>query len=79
MTYQLPTLCSTCTRLDRSVVGFGGTVLIKSCEAFPGGIPYEIGGLGGDHRKPRGDEVDGLTFNGDPDPYWIKYHKLQEG
>lgn len=52
MTSQLPVQCLACARL---LAG-------STCEAYPAGIPAEIGMRGDDHRTPRGDEVDGLVF-----------------
>jgi hypothetical protein len=55
VTTYLPSLCRACTRLDQ-----GGDT--ARCEAFPDGIPFDIIGLGGDHRTPvEGDH--GLQFS----------------
>lgn len=49
-----PVLCLACRRLTRPGV-------VGTCQAFPDGIPIEIGLSGGDHRRPvEGDH--GLQF-----------------
>lgn len=86
MTSQLPTLCWSCRRLDRSVTAPGSpTPIVSRCEAYPDGIPPEIA-RGGDHREPRGDEVDSLVFaqasgevaRGDLE-MWQRYHDAVRG
>jgi hypothetical protein len=52
MTIQFPAQCMACARRTTG----------SMCEACPAGIPAEIGMRGDDHRRPRGDEVDGLVF-----------------
>ena len=56
MTTYTPSQCRACTRLRQPADG------LTHCEAFPGGIPFEIIGLGGDHRQPV-DGDHGLRFD----------------
>ena len=85
MTSQLPALCFSCRRLDRSVTDPDtGTVALARCQAFPDGIPVEIA-WGGDHRQPVGGEVD-LVYEQAPGAEaqrdfetWQKFHKAISG
>lgn len=56
MTTYTPSLCRACTRLRQPADG------LTHCAAFPDGIPFEIIGLGGDHREPV-DGDHGLRFD----------------
>lgn len=49
---QVPVLCAACARVTGA----------NSCQAFPDRIPRAISLGGDDHRRARGDEVDGLVF-----------------
>lgn len=59
MTSIAPAQCLACTRLDRT----GAVSVAGSCTAYPRGIPVEIAVYGQDHRRPRGDEDQGLVFD----------------
>ncbi len=49
----LPPICTVCSHWRGES---------ESCAAYPDGVPSDIL-LGADHRSPRGDEVDGTTFD----------------
>jgi hypothetical protein len=53
---RLPVLCDSCKRRTGD----------RTCHAYPAGIPTAIVDEFGDHRQPRGDEKDGLVYQGDP-------------
>jgi hypothetical protein len=61
VTTILPALCRGCVHVDRTPIGKPATWVPNRCAAYPDGIPMEIL-FGHDHHEPRGDEVDGLTF-----------------
>ena len=56
MTTEFPVQCFACTRLGAA----------SRCEAYPDGIPLDIGLRGADHRVARGDEFRGLIFEQSP-------------
>jgi hypothetical protein len=62
MTTIAPVQCLGCSRLDRSITDRYGAVIPARCAAYPEQIPAEIATFGEDHRKPIGDERDGLVF-----------------
>lgn len=64
MTTISPTLCRACAHADRPA-GATATWAPTRCSAYPDYIPDEIALLAGDHRRPRGDETDGLVFEQD--------------
>lgn len=61
MTTVLPAQCFACARRTPLADPETGTPLLGACTQYPGGIPL-VWALGGDHRRPRGDERDGLAF-----------------
>jgi hypothetical protein len=60
VTSQLPALCLSCAHREPTTDD-AGTPTVARCTAYPGGVPFVIS-LGADHREPRGDEVDGITY-----------------
>lgn len=62
MTSIYPAQCYGCARLDRSVRTSTGVVAAARCEAYPAGIPEDIGMFGADHRIALGGEKDGMLF-----------------
>ncbi|GAA0719951.1 hypothetical protein Drose_06245 [Dactylosporangium roseum] len=60
MTSQVPALCLSCQHRE-ATSDPNGMPLVVRCAAYPAGIPFDIA-MGADHRKPRGDEQDGLVF-----------------
>lgn len=62
MTSIFPAQCYGCARLDRSVRTSTGVVAAARCEAYPQGIPEEIGMFGADHRTAMGGETGGLLY-----------------
>lgn len=63
MTTVSPVQCFACTRLIKTADASTNTQTVARCRAYPDGIPMEIGLLGADHRKARGDEKAGLIFD----------------
>lgn len=71
MNDRLPVLCDSCLRRTSD----------RTCQAYPTGIPPAIIDNLGDHRRPRGDEKNGLVYQGDPtkqEPWfqgWLDLHE----
>lgn len=66
MTSQLPALCLSCAHRAPTADALGSPTVVR-CAAYPA-IPFDIGGLGGDHRQARGDEAGGVTYRMDGGP-----------
>ena len=81
MTFGPPIICTGCSRLD--VERSSSVATPGFCTAYPNGIPMDILD-GADHRKPRGDEADGLIFDKRDDPAadialeaWQRHHEAE--
>lgn len=61
MTSQLPALCLSCVHRTPTASALGAPTAAR-CAAYPEAIPFDIGGLGADHRQARGDEAGGVTY-----------------
>lgn len=61
MTTLLPSLCLGCAHRLPDRDSATGTELPQRCAAYPSHIPADIID-GADHRRPRGDEHNGLTY-----------------
>lgn len=61
---QLPALCLSCVHRDPTTSPVGSPSIVR-CAAYPDRIPADIA-RGGDHRTPRGDEVDGIVYDQQP-------------